>query len=388
MRGSKQYELTDHLGNIRTVVPDIKEPLSLPQNQNFRLPTLTLNNYYPYGMLQAGRTKNAGGYRFGFNGMEQTKGVQGNSQGTFYDYKNRDYDPWKIRFNRVDPITAQYPMLSPYQFASNRPIDGIDMDGLEWAIKSVEDGVIVLSLVTNVYIPTTINKSPQEYLSSVKASMENKANNSGWETDGYKVQIEVTLNPVTTQQTEQNYDGYYIDVQASNNGGNGRTVAGSNSTQKAFIHLYLNKRPVEEVARTILHEAIVHGWRLEHPYIATSDIYEEYKKVAMYLHDMMGKTLGPCTDCDEINQNLSTTGEIPPFEFNGIPTQYEDIDKTKITEFGYALLYNLHTPNFTAPQGTQLIDAQLNSGIGRIRRQSSPNPTPLTPIPATEVKRQ
>jgi hypothetical protein len=39
-RGSKQYELTDHLGNIRTVVPDIKEPLSLPQNQNFRLPTL------------------------------------------------------------------------------------------------------------------------------------------------------------------------------------------------------------------------------------------------------------------------------------------------------------------------------------------------------------
>ena len=60
-RGSKQYELTDHLGNIRTVVPDIKEPLSLPQNQNFRLPTLTLNNYYPYGMLQAGRSKNAGG---------------------------------------------------------------------------------------------------------------------------------------------------------------------------------------------------------------------------------------------------------------------------------------------------------------------------------------
>ncbi|MBK9463133.1 MAG: hypothetical protein IPN94_27890 [Sphingobacteriales bacterium] len=57
-------------------------------------------------------------------------------------------------------------------------------------------------------------------------------------------------------------------------------------------------------------------------------------------------------DCDEINQNLSTTGEIPPFEFNGIPTQYEDIDKTKITEFGYALLYNLHTPNFGTTRNT------------------------------------
>ena len=66
-RGSKQYELTDHLGNIRTVVPDIKEPLSLPQNQNFRLPTLTLNNYYPYGMLQAGRSRNAGGGGYSFS---------------------------------------------------------------------------------------------------------------------------------------------------------------------------------------------------------------------------------------------------------------------------------------------------------------------------------
>ena len=71
-RGSKQYELTDHLGNIRTVVPDIKEPLSLPQNQNFRLPTLTLNNYYPYGMLQAGRTKNAGGIGLASKGKRQT----------------------------------------------------------------------------------------------------------------------------------------------------------------------------------------------------------------------------------------------------------------------------------------------------------------------------
>ena len=149
-RGSKQYEITDHLGNIRTVVPDIKEqpettdvanagtlfgtllPLNrLTDNDNFRLPTLTLNNYYPYGMLQAGRSRNAGGYRFGFNGMEQTKGVQGDGAGTFYDYKNRDYDPWIIRFKRTDALEAKYPFYSPYQFAGNKPIKFIDVDGLE-----------------------------------------------------------------------------------------------------------------------------------------------------------------------------------------------------------------------------------------------------------------
>lgn len=32
----------------------------------------------------------------------------------------------------VDPLTGSYPMLTPYQFASNRPIDGIDLDGLEY----------------------------------------------------------------------------------------------------------------------------------------------------------------------------------------------------------------------------------------------------------------
>jgi hypothetical protein len=36
------------------------------------------------------------------------------------------------RFLSVDPLTQAYAELSPYQFASNRPIDGIDIDGKEW----------------------------------------------------------------------------------------------------------------------------------------------------------------------------------------------------------------------------------------------------------------
>jgi len=45
----------------------------------------------------------------------------------------RIYDPRIAKFLSVDPITKQYPELTPYQFASNRPIDGIDLDGLEYA---------------------------------------------------------------------------------------------------------------------------------------------------------------------------------------------------------------------------------------------------------------
>ncbi len=41
------------------------------------------------------------------------------------------YDPRVGRFLSADPIAKSYPELTPYQFASNTPIQGIDLDGLE-----------------------------------------------------------------------------------------------------------------------------------------------------------------------------------------------------------------------------------------------------------------
>jgi uncharacterized protein RhaS with RHS repeats len=43
----------------------------------------------------------------------------------------RIYDPRLGRFLSVDLIAKQYPELTPYQFASNTPIQAIDLDGLE-----------------------------------------------------------------------------------------------------------------------------------------------------------------------------------------------------------------------------------------------------------------
>jgi RHS repeat-associated protein len=64
--------------------------------------------------------------RYGFNGKENDP--ETNTQ----DYGMRIYDPRVGRFLSVDPITGEYPELTPYQFASNRPIQGIDLDGLEF----------------------------------------------------------------------------------------------------------------------------------------------------------------------------------------------------------------------------------------------------------------
>lgn len=41
------------------------------------------------------------------------------------------YDTRIARFWGVDPLAKDYPMLTPFQFASNTPIWGVDIDGLE-----------------------------------------------------------------------------------------------------------------------------------------------------------------------------------------------------------------------------------------------------------------
>ena len=69
-------------------------------------------------------------YRFGFNGKENDNEAKG--FGNEQDYGMRIYDVRYGRFLSLDPLSPNYPYLTPYQFASNRPIDGIDRDGLEF----------------------------------------------------------------------------------------------------------------------------------------------------------------------------------------------------------------------------------------------------------------
>lgn len=71
-------------------------------------------------------------YRYGFNGKENDNEVKG--AGNQQDYGMRTYDPRIGKFLSVDPLTKGYPMLTPYQFASNTPIAAIDIDGKEAGI--------------------------------------------------------------------------------------------------------------------------------------------------------------------------------------------------------------------------------------------------------------
>jgi len=68
-------------------------------------------------------------YRYGFNGKEKDDEVKGS--GAQYDYGFRIYDPRLGKFLSTDPLFKGFPFYTPYQFAGNKPIWAIDLDGLE-----------------------------------------------------------------------------------------------------------------------------------------------------------------------------------------------------------------------------------------------------------------
>ncbi len=123
--GDKRYELSNHLGNVLSVVSDRK----LFKNDTFVPDVLSYNDYYPFGMLLPNRNGASDGYRYGFQGQEKDDEVKG--EGNSVNYKFRMHDPRVGRFFAVDPLYAQFPWNSQYAFSENRVIDAFELEGLE-----------------------------------------------------------------------------------------------------------------------------------------------------------------------------------------------------------------------------------------------------------------
>jgi RHS repeat-associated protein len=130
--GQRKYELTNHLGNVLAIITDKKifDESTGENTSNYKPDIVSLNDYYPFGAPMEGRNYSGYDYRFGFNGKELDKADEGWGS-AIYDYGFRVYNPGIAKFLSVDPLAPEYPWYTPYQFAGNRPIKFIDLDGLE-----------------------------------------------------------------------------------------------------------------------------------------------------------------------------------------------------------------------------------------------------------------
>lgn len=147
IRGNKLFELTNHLGNVLATVSDKRYGVSVDDSLvSYFIPeVVSANDYYPFGSLEPGRSyteSGVGHYRYGFNGKENDDEVKG--PGDQIDYGMRVYDPRVGRFLSMDPLGKKFPWYTPYQFAGNKPIWAIDLDGEEdhyYTVNVVKNGV-------------------------------------------------------------------------------------------------------------------------------------------------------------------------------------------------------------------------------------------------------
>jgi RHS repeat-associated protein len=93
------------------------------------------NHYYAYGLKIATlSSKKLGDSYEGTlknNYLYNDKELFDDADLNWYDYGFRNYDPQIGRFTQLDPLTDDYPFLTPYQYASCDPITNVDVDGLE-----------------------------------------------------------------------------------------------------------------------------------------------------------------------------------------------------------------------------------------------------------------
>ncbi len=124
----KQYELKDHLGNVRSVISDLKIPTGLPAPQpEFMAKLLASYDYFPFGMEMPNFGYVAEEYRYGFGGHEKDDEIKGNSN--HLSFGNMGYDPRIGRRWNLDPFYKV--SESNYATFSNNPVYFVDPDGYD-----------------------------------------------------------------------------------------------------------------------------------------------------------------------------------------------------------------------------------------------------------------
>lgn len=129
--GRKQYELTNHLGNVLTTISDKRKGIDTNADgivDYYTADVTTAQDYYPGGMPQPGRgyQQTAGkSYGYSFNSQQKSDEIAGKGNHTFAKFW--EYDTRLVRRWNLDPKPTTG--LSDYSTMSGNPIWFTDVLG-------------------------------------------------------------------------------------------------------------------------------------------------------------------------------------------------------------------------------------------------------------------
>ncbi|AEA42436.1 RHS repeat-associated core domain protein [Fluviicola taffensis DSM 16823] len=150
--GERTYELSNHLGNVLSVISDKAIPHDDGGgNVDYWLADIRQStDYSPFGVTLEDRNLMLVGAeksRYGFQNQEMDDEIK--LEGNSYDFGARMYDSRLGRWLTIDALSGKYPHLSPYNFVDNCPIKFLDPDGRDIIdfLKSMSNGYVVQSRV-------------------------------------------------------------------------------------------------------------------------------------------------------------------------------------------------------------------------------------------------
>ena len=169
--GNRNYELSNHLGNVLTVINDVVYPLTENSTtvSGYEVGLTQVSDYSPFGVQLDGRTMENGEYRYGFNGMEMDDEIKG--KGNSYTTHFRQYDPRVGRWLSIDPKARKYPATSPYVFSANSPNIFTDPGG---------DTLFIAGKIA-VSFKDIQSLIPEKYRSMIKKTDDNRIIFEGYE---------------------------------------------------------------------------------------------------------------------------------------------------------------------------------------------------------------
>ncbi len=210
--GLKQYELSNHLGNVLSVISDQKLPqFNAGALQAYKPVIVSSQDYYPFGMVMKERTSNlaSDGYRFGFDNQERTDEISGAGNHTtalFWEYDTRLGRRWNL-----DPKPQV--SVSDYSVLSDNPLMNLDILGDKVTTtveryKTMKDGTekkpkrfsfrkanrieikhkvsgLKIYDVTKSVKKATLEKKAQDIQKEINDYWSTKPNQNGADGDGY-----------------------------------------------------------------------------------------------------------------------------------------------------------------------------------------------------------
>jgi len=179
-----RYQYDDHLGSA-----------SLELNENADI--ISYEEYHPFGTTSyLKHNTNISQKCYKYVGKERDE-----ETGLYY-YGARYYAAWLCRFVSVDPLQHKYPYYTPYQYAGNKPITFIDLDGLEPMIPPQTEP----RDVTNIKMPLrfelirSLNKVEKQENTKSKEEIDLPT----WDIFSETIETPATLIEKTTKDLAQN----------------------------------------------------------------------------------------------------------------------------------------------------------------------------------------